>query len=235
MNRFRTTVDISDPGFSLGFHDPCMLLGSCFSESMGERLIRYKFPAACNPFGVLYNPASIARSLRMLLEGRRFKPEDLLHHNGLFLSLDPHSAYSHLDRERCLAGINRSLRASAHHLKRCRLLVLTFGTAWIYIHKESGRTAANCHKLPSAACERRLLEPEEIGSDYERLFRKLKAACPELRILFWISRPRSAGSRPGGETRGWTSSGLFACDRKLQNGIRLLKAVFNSLLRRTFF
>ena len=40
------------------------MLGSCFTEHIGQRLIQNKFQAVVNPFGVVYNPASIFEQLR---------------------------------------------------------------------------------------------------------------------------------------------------------------------------
>lgn len=66
---FRTVVDIEDPGFRI---DPCekmLFVGSCFADSIGRRFQEDKFQAVVNPFGVMYNPASILHTIQRW-EGR---------------------------------------------------------------------------------------------------------------------------------------------------------------------
>ena len=61
---FRTVVDIEDPGFRI---DPCekmLFVGSCFADSIGRRFQEEKFQAVVNPFGVMYNPASILHTIQ---------------------------------------------------------------------------------------------------------------------------------------------------------------------------
>ena len=61
---FRTIVDIPDPGFRI---DPCekmLFVGSCFAASIGRRFQEEKFQAVVNPFGVMYNPASILHTIQ---------------------------------------------------------------------------------------------------------------------------------------------------------------------------
>ena len=61
---FRTVVDVEDPGFRI---DPCekmLFVGSCFADSIGRRFQEEKFQAVVNPFGVMYNPASILHTIQ---------------------------------------------------------------------------------------------------------------------------------------------------------------------------
>ena len=56
---FRTIVDIEDPGFRIGPCKEMLFVGSCFADSIGRRFQEEKFRAVVNPYGVMYNPASI--------------------------------------------------------------------------------------------------------------------------------------------------------------------------------
>ena len=49
-------------------------------------MLDHKFPVLINPFGVLYNPASVRQSLEILLDKRNFKGKDLYHFNEQWLS-----------------------------------------------------------------------------------------------------------------------------------------------------
>ena len=44
-----------------------MMIGSCFSDNIGQRLVNAFFDVNINPFGTLYNPASIARGISDIL------------------------------------------------------------------------------------------------------------------------------------------------------------------------
>ena len=66
---FRTVVDIEDPGFRIGPCEKMLFVGSCFADSIGRRFQEEKFQAVVNPFGVMYNPASILHTIQRW-EGR---------------------------------------------------------------------------------------------------------------------------------------------------------------------
>ena len=60
---FRTIVDIEKPGFEIGPCEEMLFVGSCFATEIGKRFQEEKFRATVNPFGVMYNPASIYHSI----------------------------------------------------------------------------------------------------------------------------------------------------------------------------
>ena len=66
---FRTVVDIEDPGFRIGPCESVLFVGSCFADSIGRRFQEEKFRAVVNPYGVMYNPASILHTIERW-EGR---------------------------------------------------------------------------------------------------------------------------------------------------------------------
>mgnify|MGYP002623231841 CR=1 FL=1 len=61
--QFRTVVDIPVPGFSIEPLEPMLFVGSCFADSIGRRFQEERFPVTVNPFGVMYNPASILHTI----------------------------------------------------------------------------------------------------------------------------------------------------------------------------
>ena len=65
---FRTVVDIEDPGFRIGPCEKMLFVGSCFADSIGRRFQEEKFQAVVNPFGVMYNPASILHTIQRLVK-----------------------------------------------------------------------------------------------------------------------------------------------------------------------
>lgn len=89
-----TAIKIPKPPFRLSWQERILLLGSCFAENIGAKLAENKFNVDINPFGTLYNPASIAAALRMLLHPERFTANDLFRHEGVY-----HSFTHHRDRK----------------------------------------------------------------------------------------------------------------------------------------
>lgn len=60
---FRTKIDLPKTDFRLEPFDRILLVGSCFAQKIGSRLVADKFRAVVNPDGVMYNPASVWHSL----------------------------------------------------------------------------------------------------------------------------------------------------------------------------
>ena len=63
---FRTVVDIEDPGFRIGPCEKMLFVGSCFADSIGQRFREEGFPVTVNPFGTMYNPASILHTVEKI-------------------------------------------------------------------------------------------------------------------------------------------------------------------------
>lgn len=66
---FRTVIDIQAPGFRIDPFERLLFVGSCFADSIGQRFVDEKFRATVNPFGVMYNPASILHTVERLAAG----------------------------------------------------------------------------------------------------------------------------------------------------------------------
>lgn len=173
------------------FHFSCtermLLLGSCFAENIGTRLAGNKFNVDINPFGTLYNPASIAAALRRLLHPERFTADDLLQHEGVYHSFSHHSRFSSTSETECLRNINDRLEASANGFRKTTYLVVTLGTAYVYRLKSSGEVVANCHKLPEKMFDRSMLTVGEIIAEWKELLLSLWKQNPDLKILFTVS------------------------------------------------
>jgi len=188
--KWYTPVDIIPSVHKIDHPDPLMMVGSCFSESIGEKLVELKFEVDLNPFGILFNPASIKLCLERLLSGKTFTRDELIEHDYLWHSFLHHSRFSSLAAETTLSGINERLIFSSAFLRKAKHLFITFGTAWVYVYKKTGQVVANCHKIPTSAFERFLLTPEDIVAGYQSLISNLKQVNPELQIVFTVSPVR---------------------------------------------
>ena len=189
---FRTKVKLPEKECRI-FHDGgLMLWGSCFAENIGRYLCEGKFLCDVNPFGVLYNPLSILKAMRLLLQGKTYAESDLRFGNGQWYSLMHHSSFSSSDPAECLSLINGRMGRGSANLKNARWLIFTWGSAWVYEWKETGEVVGNCHKLPDKYFHRRLLEVDEITENYRNLFAELHRVNPDVQLLFTVSPVRHA-------------------------------------------
>ena len=90
MPNLTTPVAVALMPFAVDFTMGIVSLGSCFSDEIGRRLQEGDFHVELNPFGALYNPASIAAALQRLMEDREIGSEDLVEHEGLWHSWHHH-------------------------------------------------------------------------------------------------------------------------------------------------
>lgn len=187
---FRTKVDIPKYDFSLHHEQKILSMGSCFSENMGARLHSAAFDVLVNPFGVLYNPASIARSLEHLLYKEQFCADDLMQNGELWASFSHSTLYSHPQVDGCLQLINTDFSAAKVQLAKADVLLLTFGTAWVFELHATGEIVSNCHKIPSAQFKRRRLTVAEIVETYQQLIGKMVEMNSALKIIFAVSPVR---------------------------------------------
>lgn len=184
---WQTVVDIEKPDFSVDYHSQWMLIGSCFAENMGMKLMENRFAVDCNPCGIVYNPESVAQVLERLMDERVVTPDELIWHEGKWMSWGHHGRFSASEREVCLEKMNARIYRGAEQLRRADVLLITFGTSWVYRHLQSGCVVANCHRFPERDFERFRLSVPEIVGLYERLLGQLERINPGVRVLFTVS------------------------------------------------
>lgn len=184
---FFTRVSLSKAGFSFSYADEIILLGSCFAEHIGKLLGDNKFNVDLNPFGILYNPASVAKAIRRLIRPEKFTEADIFTHEGVYHSFMHHSRFSALSAEEMLENINNNLAYSGEKLRRTSRMVVTLGTAYAYRLKSDGQVVANCHKLPEKMFTRQMLTVEEIAGEWEELLAMLREHNPRIKVLFTVS------------------------------------------------
>ena len=171
----------------ISYKDKIMALGSCFVENIGQKLTDLKYKVQVNPFGIQYNPISIANSLNRLMAGNILESSELFNHEGLWHSFMHHSDYSNIDKEICLEHINREFEKARVHLQNAESLMITLGTAWVYEYSLNKMIVNNCHKLPASNFKRYRLEVDEIVSQLSNTFMELIKFNPNLRILITVS------------------------------------------------
>ncbi len=191
MKHFRTILPVQPAPFSIGYEDSLLLIGSCFTENMGERLRAGKFRAKVNPFGIVYNPLSIALCLERLCgDVQPFEEQDLFENAGLWHSWEHHGHFSKPDKKEALGNINAALQTAAGHLKTTNRLLLTLGTAHVFSLRKTGQVVANNHKMPASLFEERRLSVPEMVEALVLVLEKIKLQNADLQVIVTVSPVR---------------------------------------------
>ena len=189
---FRTQVELPEKETEIRHSEQIMLFGSCFAENIGNLLKENKFRCDVNPFGVLYNPLSIANALNQILEGKEYEEEDLFFSGGLWHSWMHHSDFSAPSQEEALALMNFRLAKAKENLAKADWLVMTWGTAYVYIHQEMQKVVGNCHKQPDKTFRRLMLNAEAFVEECRGVLKKCREVNSNLKVLFTVSPIRHA-------------------------------------------
>ncbi|MDO4692398.1 MAG: GSCFA domain-containing protein [Porphyromonadaceae bacterium] len=215
MTQLQTAVKLPHRSFDpLEYGQRVLSIGSCFSEHIGSMLRDSGHSIVVNPFGIQYNPISILRSLRRMLGERCYTSDELIEHDGLFHCFDHHGAYSSADAERALEAINRDYERGVQALPKTSYLLLTWGTAFVYSLKDSGRVVNNCHKLPDYYFERRLFSVGELVDPWQTFLGEFLAKFPRLQIITTISPVRHL--RDGAHGNQLSKATLMLMNEELQ-------------------
>ncbi len=183
---FRTVVHTKKSEHTISHTTSTMLLGSCFAQHIATKLLQHKLPTYA-PFGVLYNPSSIACSLNSILEKKVFSQQEVFFQHEMWKSYAFHSTYNDASAENLVERMNTEISTGYAFLQNCNTLIITLGTAYVYTLKETGEVVANCHKSDAALFTRKRLDMAEIVSEYTELINRLLLFNPNLSILCTVS------------------------------------------------
>ncbi|MBO4431388.1 MAG: GSCFA domain-containing protein [Bacteroidaceae bacterium] len=183
-----TRIDIPESEWKMAAGAKVLLVGSCFADEIGEKMVRGGFEAMVNPFGTLYNPASIAASLLRSISEKEVGKEDVFcGGDGVWHSWMHHSKFSSTDVATLVERINSTTHRVADFLREADVLVVTFGTAIIYRLKETGMLVANCHKQLDSLFVREQLSAYDIVDQWQMLLQLLESVNPKLKVIFTVS------------------------------------------------
>ena len=151
----------------ISYDDKIMMLGSCFSDNIGKRLSELGFDVCVNPFGTLYNPASIASAVSRLVNGEHFTEKDCVEIGAgceRVCSFSHHTSFSGTDAKEFLTKANDALDKASIFFRECNKVIITLGTSWCFRHIGTGSIVSNCLKHPAAEFQRERLEVQEIAT-----------------------------------------------------------------------
>ena len=165
------------------------MLGSCFAEHVAERFRSAKCMTVLNPDGIIYNPLSLASSVRHWLteDPARLR---VTFRDGLYHSMDHHSQLSGPSEESMQKNLDNAFLLGRQAVRHADLTVLTLGSAWVYHWKQDGRVVANCHKLPSNDFETRILSVDEISREWSAVLDLWQEVNPGMKVILTVSPVR---------------------------------------------
>lgn len=191
-------IDIKKLADPLGYKHNILLVGSCFTEHIGNALQELKYPVFQNPNGILFGPDSVCKSLLSYIQNKQYTKEDLFQLNEVWNSWQHHSSFSNISADDAVKSINQSQQKAHAFLKEANWLVITLGSSFSYritgyaeaASETTGNGVANCHRAPANWFSKEMLETDDIKVMLENCLKQLKAFNPGLKFLFTISPVR---------------------------------------------
>ncbi|MEI9945166.1 MAG: GSCFA domain-containing protein [Chitinophagaceae bacterium] len=172
-----------------------MLVGSCFTEHIGNTLGELKFSVLQNPNGILFDPRSVCESLISYTENKKYTKDDLFQLNEVWNSWQHHSRYSNTNAKEAVRIINESQQEAHGFLKEAEWTVITLGSSFSYRLTEASKQikkegVANCHRAPAQWFDKHLLDTSETIDMLDNCYQQLTQFNPKLKIIFTISPVR---------------------------------------------
>src|ERR1044071_5029265 len=129
---FMVNIDIKKLPRPINYRHRILLIGSCFTEHIGNTLQELKFPVLQNPHGILFDPASVCKSLISYIQNRKYEQKDLFHLNEVWNSWEHHSRFSNTDERESVRIINESQEKAHQFLKEADWIIITLGSSFSY-------------------------------------------------------------------------------------------------------
>ena len=182
--KLTTPIKINPLEQTIRYGDGLLFLGSCFADEVGSICRGLGFNAQVNPFGVLYNPVSIAQSLKRLQDGTPFTHNEVIRVGEEFFCTFSHNTdFWNPSEETLLEKVNTHLAEAHDHFLQAKWIILSLGTSWVFRRKTSGEVVSNCHKLPANQFLRERLTTEQSREQLAAVLQK----HPDKQFIFTVS------------------------------------------------
>ena len=179
-----TEISINPLEQTIAYGDGLLFLGSCFADEVGGICRGLGFDAMVNPFGVLYNPASITQSVERLSSGSLFTSDDVIMvGEGQYCTFSHNTAFWNATEEALLQQVNQSLAEAHAHFLGSKWVVISLGTSWVFRNKATQEVVSNCHKLPAYQFERQFLSVEQSSQYLSEIVQQ----HPQKQFIFTVS------------------------------------------------
>jgi hypothetical protein len=187
---FRTEIQIPSSPIRITHDCHILTMGSCFSNTIGEKLQKNKFNVLVNPFGTIFNPESIFNLLASSATKNNIFDDLFIEHQNLWYNYHLHSDLHAESKEALKLLIEKSTGHTLEFIKNAHIITLTLGTAFVYKLKSSGRIVANCHKVPATNFRKELLTVQEIVKSFNTMYDSISFLNPDIKIILTVSPVR---------------------------------------------
>lgn len=185
--KFHLNFSPQKPNYSIEHKHTLFLIGSCFSNNIGDYLINHEFNTLVNPTGILFNPLSICDYLTNLIHQKDSLQNLILQRDLTFYSYQHHSSVNSTTKEKLLKKVKKINLSTLEFIKSSDFIFITFGTAYYYYHTGLQTVVANCHKQANTQFDKKRLSVEEIVSSYSELISEIRKLNSRVKIIFTVS------------------------------------------------
>lgn len=206
--QFSTKIPIPEGNLKIDYNSKIVSLGSCFAVNMGEKFNYFKFQNTINPFGILFHPLALEKTIEFGLFSKLFTEDDIFFFNERYHSFDAHSDLSSDTSSALRQKLYDASRAMGNGLIKATHVIITLGTAWIYRFKETDTIVANCHKVPQNEFGKELLSVDAIAQSLQNIITLINNHNPEAAIIFTVSPVRHI--KDGFTENQWSKANLIS-------------------------
>ncbi|MCU0443162.1 MAG: GSCFA domain-containing protein [Bacteroidia bacterium] len=171
----------------LSYNQPITLIGSCFAQHIGQKLVSVKWPSTVNPLGIAFDPLSLCRQVQSAQRLQTPLTETIFNRYELWHSWHHHSSISAYSKEALVSGIEQAQLQLNKGIQQSALLIVTLGTAYVYVHNLQQLEVSNCHKEPAQTFTKKLLSIGEVINSLNELAASAKAINPNIQITVTVS------------------------------------------------
>ncbi len=187
---FKTNIKLKKERNQIDYTSNLVLIGSCFSENIHNKLDYFKFKTFSNPFGILYNPKAIEKLITNAINCKKYIEKNGFKFNERWHCFDAHSDLSSTSKVDLLNNLNNAITTTYKQLLEASHIIITLGTSWTYRFIETDTIVGNCHKIPQKKFLKELLSVEEIIASLENICILIKELNPTVNIIFTVSPVR---------------------------------------------
>lgn len=178
------------PNYKIKHRHRLFFIGSCFADAMSAYFLQRKFDVMQNPFGILYNPVSIANSVEQIAEQQTYSEADFHFQNDVYGSWHHHSNLAQADAASLKKSLEDLNKNALSFLKKTDVVFITLGTAWVFYHKEKQTVVANNLRAPHTYFDKKILPIGEIEKALARTIDGLKKINKTIEIVLTVSPVR---------------------------------------------
>jgi len=186
----QTNIPLKSQEPQIDYHSKILLLGSCFTEHIGDKLEYLKFDVLQNPFGILFHPIAIEKIIARAIDRNYFTEKDIFQQDELWCCFEVHSSLRNENKDLFLEELNSKLSDLAEFLITATHIIITYGTSWVYEFRDSKKVVSNCYKIPQKEFEKKLLDVDEIGDSLSNILELIRRSNSKSVIIPTVSPVR---------------------------------------------